>query len=52
MNYGLLLFLVAIFYLIFGIVSPTTRNILRIKHGMEVENNIGGFIAKKIYKKK
>ncbi|MGL6131640.1 MAG: hypothetical protein ACRCZ9_08520 [Fusobacteriaceae bacterium] len=52
MSYGLLFLLVAIFYFIFGIISPVIRNILNIKHGMKVENNIGGFIAKKIYNKK
>ncbi|MGL6098281.1 MAG: hypothetical protein ACRCZ9_06015 [Fusobacteriaceae bacterium] len=52
MNYGLLFLLLAIFYLIFGVVSPIIRNILKIKSRMEVEKNLGGFIAKKIYKKK
>lgn len=52
MNYGLLFLLIAIFYFITGIVSPTIRNLLNIRDGMDVENNIGGFIAKKIYKKK
>lgn len=48
MNYKVLFINMAALYLIVGIISPTVRNILKIKNGEEPEKNIGGILAKKI----
>lgn len=52
MDYKLLFILLAIFYIVFGVISPLIRNILNIRDNMEVEKNIGGFLAKLFYKRK
>lgn len=49
MDYKLVIVFIMLGYLIFGVISPFIRNHLRNKEGMPLENNLGGFLVKKIF---
>ena len=46
-----MIWLIIILVIMIFIISPLIRNYMKFKEGEKLENNIGGFLIKKIFKK-